>query len=218
VDKQQILDGLSFYRSASPQARASLLAAARHAQLTPGQVLFREGEAGSDFMAVGRGSIRVFRTGAAGREITLYHVRPGQASLVSMLSVLMDEPLVATGQAEGPTEVVRIPAADVRSWSDSDPGMHRFLLETLTRALVDVTAILERLAFGTLESRLALLLVDHLDGNGGVSMRHDDIAAELGTVREVVSRLLEAEERKGTIRLSRGRIEVLDAGALNRHS
>ena len=111
--------------------------------------------------------------------------------------------------------MVTISATVVRDWAESDAGMQRFLLETVTRALVDVTAILERLAFGTVEDRLALLIADHLDGDGGVSMRHDDIAAELGTAREVVSRLLEAKERRGSIRLSRGRIEVLDVEALN---
>jgi CRP/FNR family transcriptional regulator, anaerobic regulatory protein len=217
MDKHDILEGLTFYRVASPESRGLMLAAARHAELGPGQILFGEGDAGSDFTAVGSGSIRVFRTGATGRQITLYHVRPGEASLVSMLSVLMGEPLLATGQAEGPTEVVTISATQVRQWAERDPGMHRFLLETVTRALVDVTAILERLAFGTVEDRLALLIADHLDGDGVISMRHDDIAAELGTAREVVSRLLEAQERRGSIRLSRGRIEVLDVQALQRH-
>lgn len=89
----------------------------------------------------------------------------------------MDEPLLATGQAEGPTEVVTIPGTAIRDWAENDPGMHGFLLETVARALVDVTAILERLAFGTVEGRLALLLEDHLDGDGVVSMRHEDIAA-----------------------------------------
>jgi CRP/FNR family transcriptional regulator len=217
VDRHEILEGLTFYRVASPQLRASMLAAARHAHLAPGDVLFREGEAGSDFTAVGSGSIRVFRTGATGRQITLYHVRQGEASLVSLLSVLRGEPLLATGQAEGPTEVVTISATAVRGWAENDPGMHKFLLETVTRALVDVTAVLERVAFGTVENRLGLLIVDHLDGDRGISMRHDDIAAELGTAREVVSRLLEAQERRGTIRLSRGRIEVLDEEALKSH-
>jgi CRP/FNR family transcriptional regulator len=217
VDRHEVLEGLTFYRVASPQVRASLLNVARYRNLGPGEVLFREGETGSDFTAVGSGSIRVFRTGATGRQITLYHVRRGEASLVSMLSVLMSEPMLATGQAEGPTEAVTIPASAVRDLAENDPGMHRFLLETVTRALVDVTAILERLAFGTVEERLALLIADHVDGDGGVAMRHDDIAAELGTAREVVSRLLEAQERRGTIRLSRGRIEVLDVEVQRQH-
>ena len=86
-DGREILEGLTFYRVASAESRALLLAAAHRAQLEPGEVLFREGDAGSDFAAVGSGSIRVFRTGATGRQVTLYHVRPGEASLVSMLSV-----------------------------------------------------------------------------------------------------------------------------------
>ena len=210
-----ILERVGFYRDAPPELRSKMLGAARHVTLEPGEWLFREGERASQFAAVGAGSIRVFRIGATGRQITLYHVRGEESSLVGMLSVLLDRPVVATAQAEVATEVVVVPAAALREWVSTSDAMRSFIFETMTRALVDVTSLLEDVAFRTIESRLVDLLLKHADQEHVIRMRHDEIAAELGTAREVVSRLLEGFERRGAIVLSRGRIQVGDVAALH---
>lgn len=215
MDKQVILERVGFYREAPPELRSKMLRAARHVRLEPGEWLFREGERASQFAAVGVGSIRVFRIGATGRQITLYHVRGQESSLVGMLSVLLDRPVVATAQAEVATELVVVPAAALREWVSTSDAMRNFIFETMTRALVDVTSLLEDVAFRTIESRLVDLLLKHADEEQVIRMRHDEIAAELGTAREVVSRLLEGFERRGAIVLSRGRIQLGDEGALH---
>lgn len=214
MGKQEILERLEFYRDASPEMQTRILAAARLLKLATGDLLFREGELSSQVAAVGTGSIRVFRIGATGREITLYHVRGQQASLVSMLSVLLGRPAIATAQAEVATEAVVLPATALREWVSASESMRKFIFETMARALVDVTTLLEDVAFRTMESRLAALLLQHIGVAREISMRHEDIAAELGTAREVVSRLLEKYERRGAIRLSRGRIEIRDEAML----
>jgi CRP/FNR family transcriptional regulator len=216
LDKQSILERLDFYRDAPPRAQSAIAAAARYVSLAPGDVLFREGDASNEFAAVGVGSIRVFRIGATGREITLYHVRSQQSSLVSMLGVLLGTPVIATGQAEVATEAVLLPAGALRDWVITSDPMRTYIFETVTRALVDVTTLLEDVAFRTMESRLAALLLQHFASADVISMRHEDIAAELGTAREVVSRLLESYERNGAVHLSRGRVEMRDEAALRR--
>jgi CRP/FNR family transcriptional regulator len=216
MDKQEILERVAFYRDAPAEMQSRLLAAARLLKLAPGDFLFREGERSSHFAAVGAGSIRVFRLGATGRQITLYHVRGQQSSLVSMLSVLLGTPAIATAQAEVATEVVVLPATALREWVSTSGPMRTFILETMTRALVDVTTLLEDVAFRTMESRLAALLLQHGDMAGVISMRHEDIASELGTAREVVSRLLERYERRGAIHLSRGHIALKDEALLRK--
>jgi CRP/FNR family transcriptional regulator len=210
-----MLERVGFYRDAPPELRLKMLGAARHLLLEPGEWLFREGERASRFAAVGAGSIRVFRIGATGRQITLYHVRGQESSLVGMLSVLLDRPVVATAQAEIATEVVVMPAAALREWVSTSGAVRNFIFETMIRALVDVTSLLEDVAFRTIESRLVDLLLKHADEEHMVWMRHDEIAAELGTAREVVSRLLEGFERRGAVVLSRGRIQVGDEAALH---
>jgi CRP/FNR family transcriptional regulator len=179
-------------------------------------VLFREGEAPSQVAALGAGSVRVFRVGSTGREVTLYHVRGRQASLVGMLSVLLGRPTIATAQAEVATEAVLFPAAAVRQWVDASEAVRRFVLETMTQTLVDITSLLEDVVFRSMDSRLAALLLEHVDADGVIAMRHEDIAAELGTAREVVSRLLEAFEGRGAVRRSRARIEIRDDALLRR--
>ena len=191
-----------------------MLGAARYKKLAPGEALFSEGDHASHVAALGSGSIRVFRVGVTGRQITLYHVRPQEASLVGMLSVLLGRPLIATAQAEVATEVAVLPAAALREWASVSDAMRGFIFETMTRALVDVTSLIEDVAFRSIDTRLAALLVKHTDNEQMIRMRHEDIAAELGTAREVVSRILEGFERHGVIGLARGRIEVLDADAL----
>ncbi len=214
MDKQDILERLDFYREAPPELQSAIAAAARYVRLAPGDLIFREGDASSEFAAVGVGSIRVFRIGAMGREITLYHVRSEQSSLVSMLAVLLGRPVIATGQAEVATEALVFPAGALREWVITSDAMRSYIFETVTRALVDVTTLLEDVAFRTMESRLAALLLQHFATADVISMRHEDIAAELGTAREVVSRLLEHYERRGAINLSRGRVEMRDESVL----
>lgn len=212
----EILEGLSFFREAPEVLQSSMLAAARQVKLAPGERLFREGEVSTGFAGIGRGSIRVFRHGATGREITLYHVNDQQTSLVGMLSALLQRPAIATAQAEVETEAVLLPAAGLREWVAASEPMRAFIFETMTRALTDVTTLLEDVAFRTMEGRLAALLLDHFATSSEINMRHEDIAAELGTAREVVSRLLETYERLGGIALSRGRIELIDPAILRR--
>ena len=214
MDKQDILERLDFYRDAPAELQSTTSAAARYVMLAPGDFLFREGDVSNEFAAVGAGSIRVFRIGATGREITLYHVRSQESSLVSMLAVLLARPVIATGQAEVATEAVVLPAAALRELVVTSDSMRRYIFETATRGLVEVTTLLEDVAFRTMESRLAALLLQHFATADVISMRHEDIAAELGTAREVVSRLLENCERRGAINLSRGRVEIRDEAVL----
>ena len=211
---EDILQQLSLYRDAAPDVRSGMLRTARHARLAPGDRLAREGERASQVAVVITGSVRVFRIGSTGRQITLYHVRNQEASLVSVLSALLDRPAVATAQVEVETEAIVLPAAALREWASASEPLRRFIFETATRALVHVTSLLEDVAFRSMASRLAVMLAEHADADREIRMRHEDIAEELGTAREVVSRLLEGFERASAIELSRGRIRIRDEVAL----
>jgi CRP/FNR family transcriptional regulator len=216
MDTAEILEGFSFFREAPQALQPNMLAAARRLKLAPGEWLFREGAVSSGLAAIGRGSIRVFKLGATGREITLYHVHDQQTSLIGMLSALLQRPAIATAQVELETEAVLLPASAIRKWVATSDSMRTYIFETTTRALTDVATLIEDVAFRSIEVRLASLLLQHFAIAPAINMRHDDIAAELGTAREVVSRLLETYERFGAIALSRGRIELRDATILDR--
>ncbi|MBI5016054.1 MAG: Crp/Fnr family transcriptional regulator [Deltaproteobacteria bacterium] len=183
-----------------------------------GAFFFREGDPCHHFALLGAGDIRVFKLGPNGREITLYHVEEGQTCLVNMLSVTLNAPAVATGVVEAPAEALVIPAARVREWAGDSEEVRTFLFETMARRLMDVMALVEEIAFRRMDRRLADLLLRRLGAPGKTSTviaaTHEELASELGTVREVVSRLLGDFDRRGAVTTGRGRIELRELSVL----
>jgi CRP/FNR family transcriptional regulator len=216
MDRESILETVAFYREAPAELQSRIAAAARYVNLPPGTWLFEEGDPSDEIALIGKGSVRVFRVGTKGREITLYHVREQQSSMVNMLAVLLGSPAIAAARVEVATEAVVIPAVAFRDWVSTNEQMRQFVYQSMIQALVEVTTLLEDVAFSSMESRLAVLLLQHFATTEVLSTTHEDIAAELGTAREVVSRLMENYERRGAIRLSRGRVELRDGAVLGR--
>lgn len=195
-----------------------MAAVGQYANFAAGTFLYHEGDKCDQFALVGTGSIRVFKTTITGHEITLYHVQDGQACLVNMLSIFLQRPAMATAVVEVPTEAVIVPAISFRNWVDSDDAMRKFIFESMAVRLIDVMVLAEELAFRKLDQRLARSLLDHFSTKAHpfpvLAMTHDELARELGTAREVISRLLKEFERLGAIGISRGQIELLDKNAL----
>jgi CRP/FNR family transcriptional regulator len=210
VDKLDTLNGFAFYLRAPTTLRATIAAAAEARSLAAGADLFREGDICTELAFVGKGSVRVFKTGDAGREITLYHVEAGQACIVNTLSVLVGKPAVATARSETPTEVVVIPGTSIREWVKTSDAMRDYTIETMADRLVDVMTLFEEVAFARMDARLAAFLLHRFDSGPFIAATHEEIAAELGTAREVVSRLLRELARTGAIEVGRGRLELRD--------
>lgn len=213
-DKLALLASFDFYREASATTKAKIGASSRVATLTAGTILFREGETCRQLIAVGTGSIHTFKIAENGREITLFHVDDGRMGPVNVVSVLFDKPAIATARVDVATEAIVIPSPIVRSWVEAGDPIRSSLLETMATGLADAMSLVEVVAFQTIDSRLADLLLRRFARRRVISATHEGIAAELGTGREVVSRLLKGYERTGAILISRGRLELRDASIL----
>ncbi|MDP1900111.1 MAG: Crp/Fnr family transcriptional regulator [Rubrivivax sp.] len=175
-----------------------------------GTMLFDEGAPCRGFPMVLSGSIRVARGSPGGRTLELYRVTPGELCVVSTSCLLGKATLAAHGQALEATELVLIAPTDFDRWCRAEP-FRRYVFGLFADRLADLMALAEAVAFQRLDQRLAHLLLGHGDT---VLATHQSLADALGTVREIVSRLLSRFERAGWVRLSRERIEVLDAPAL----
>ena len=176
---------------------------------------YREGDACGQFALVGTGSIRVFKVGETGREITLYHVRDGEACLINMLCVLLGRPAMACAVTEKQVDAVIVPGGAAREWVDTDSTIRSFVLEAMGQRLVDVMTLVEEVAFRRMDDRLARLLLQRFVRFRVIPATHEDIAAELGTAREVISRLLKEFARQGAIGIARGQIELRDEQVLH---
>jgi CRP/FNR family transcriptional regulator len=212
-----ILSSFDFYRGASAARRAEYASAATVVHLVEHQTFYGEGDLCPHFGLIGQGDIRVFKIGPGGRELTLYHVRDGEPCLVNMLCVFLSRAAMASAIVEAATDAVVIPAAAIRKWITSDERLRAFAFETMAARLVEVMTLAAEISVSRMDARLAALLLRrterHADG-GTIEATHDGLAGELGTAREVVSRLLKEFERSGALRLGRGHITVTNGPAL----
>lgn len=191
---------------ASESTRVSLAAL----DVGPGAVLFEEGGTCAGFPLVLEGTVSVARRSPAGRTLELYRVGPGEICVVSAASLYRTCPLGARGVTLTPTRLVLIPPAAFSAWSSYAP-FRDFVFGVFAQRLSDLMALVDAVAFQKLDQRLA----DHLLGHGGtLRTTHQALADELGTVREIVTRVLRRFEEAGLVRLGRERIEVLDAPGL----
>lgn len=187
--------------------------AAREIALPEGAVAFRQGDACGNYLLVVEGSIRVIARNEAGRELLLYRVRRGGSCVLTTACLLSQDRYPAEGIAETAVRALALPAAAFERGLDASPAFRRFVFAAYGQRLAEVIRRVEELRFGSLQSRLARLLLDQAR-SGRLETTHADLASELGSAREVISRQLKALAQQGLIRLERGRILLLDPSGL----
>lgn len=175
-----------------------------------GTPLFQENQACQGFPMVIHGEVRVSRSGANGRELELYRVSPGEMCLVSSASLFAHQPLTAHAVTTGPTTLAMLSPADFEA-ALADAGFRSYVLGLFAARMADLTTLIDAVAFQRLDSRLAAALLGH---GQQVRATHQALADELGTVREIVTRLLRRFERDGLVELSRECITVRDSAGL----
>jgi CRP/FNR family transcriptional regulator len=192
------------------ERQAVLDTQALHLQVPAGTLLFDEGTGCQGFPMLLAGCVRVARGSPGGRTLELYRVTPGEVCVVSTACLFGQGALSAHGQTTEPTELVLLQPDGLDRWCQQ-PVFRRHVFGILADRLADLMALAEAVAFQRLDQRLAQALLGH-----GLTLAttHQALADNLGTVREIVSRLLARFERAGWVRLSRERIDVLDAAAL----
>ncbi len=182
-------------------------------EVPSGTVLFDEGAPCGGFPLVLRGCIRVARGSPGGRSLELYRVLPGEICVVSTACLVSPDsavPLAAHGQAAEASELLTLDNTGFERWL-SDPGFRRAVMAVFAQRLADLMALVEAVAFQRLDQRLASVLLAH---GSTLHITHQALADELGTVREIVTRLLRRFEREGWLALGRERIDLVDPQAL----
>jgi CRP/FNR family transcriptional regulator len=219
MNKLDILQGCRLYREATEALRSEIERAATFVRLRAGERLFEQGRPCKQFAILGSGRLRVHVSNRGGREISLYGVMPGEACPINMLCVVLGTEAPATSEAERDAEAVICSGAMFRYWVNHRETVRHFVFEEIQARFVAVTTLLQNVAFGTLEQRLAQFLRARFALSESrpprIIVTHEQLADELATAREVVSRLLKEFERLGAIELHRGRIVLHDPATLD---
>lgn len=199
----------------SPEDRDGLARDARPVRLPAGARVFEPGSPCGAYVLVRDGSIRVAMTADTGREILLYRVRPGESCVLTTSCLLGDEAYAAEGTTETDVEGILLPAASFRALLARSEPFRDFVFRGFGRRVSDILATMEEAVFHRLDARLAKLVLDRGAG-GPIHATHQELADELGSAREVVSRNLKTFERDGLVELARGEIRVRDRAGLGR--
>lgn len=198
-----------------PQVRERVLAEeAQLLEVPAGAVLFDEGSPCTGFPLLLAGEVRVARGSPQGRSLELYRVGPGEVCIASLACLERGRPLFAHAVCTQPASLLLLRRAGFERWLEQ-PGFRRALLAVMAERLAELMQLVEAVAFQRLDQRLAAALL----GRGEVlACTHQALADEVGTVREIVTRLLHRFEQQGWVVLGRERITVRDAAALRRHA
>lgn len=201
--------------AALPEADRTLLEErAGQVTLPPGTTVFAPGVPAENFLLVLEGSVRVQQVSPNGREIVLYRVRGGETCIMTTSSLLSDESYVAEGLTETDVTAIAIPKAAFEEALARSPGFRRLVFAGYSSRIADLMQIVEEVAFERMDKRLAQRLLDRAGTADAVTATHQDLAAELGTAREVIGRQLKELDRRGLLTVSRGRIDLKDRDGL----
>lgn len=182
-------------------------------RLPRGTVLFDEHSPCQAFPLLLEGSVRVAKGAPNGREIVLYRVVPGEACVLTSGCLLGRRNYPARGVTESEALLAALPQPFFDRLLAEHPPFREFVFQLFSERLAELMALVEAVAFQRLDKRLAALLL----GRGhAVHATHQSLATELGSVREIVSRLLSHFAEQGMVSLGRERIEILDPAALRR--
>ncbi|MCE6952905.1 Crp/Fnr family transcriptional regulator [Cereibacter sphaeroides] len=187
----------------------------RPAHLPRGTLMFRPGDAAQGFVVILQGRVEVFLTGPTGREILLYAVEPGQSCVQTTLGLMGGEHYTGEAIAATDVTVVVIPKPLFLRLMDDSAAFRSFVFTAFATRMQTMMHVLERVAFQRVESRLASTLLSMAEA-GEVTATQADLATRIGSAREVVSRRLDQFARRGWVRTDRGRVRLLDTGALRR--
>ena len=189
---------------------------ARTVKLDKGSVIFGPGNPAENLLLLVKGTVRVQQLSEAGREIVLYRVHAGESCVLTTACLLAFEDYSAEGIAETDVEAILIPRDDFDELMSISKEFRAFVFEAYSKRITDLFLVIEEIAFKRMDIRVAQKLLELSGGDNTLHLTHQQLAVELGTAREVISRQLKEFERRNWLTLSRGVIELRDPVAIKR--
>lgn len=187
-------------------AKKMMMQYARIVDAPVGTIGYREGDHCNGYVLRLKGRSRVYKMSASGREIVLYRVSAGETCVITTTCLLGNSQYPASTIVEEEVQDVVIPDTVFQRLMIDSPVFRQYVMQNYGALISDLIVLLDEVAFQTLDARLAKWLLDM--GNNTIQRTHQQIADELGTAREVISRQLKRLEQKGWLTMGRGLIEI----------
>lgn len=176
-----------------------------------GEVIMRTGQYIKNTVLVISGSIKIYREDENGGEFFMYYLQPGQACALSMICATKNETSQIMAKVVDDVELIMVPLPLMDKWMMQHRSWYEFVIETYRSRFEEVLDVVDNIAFKAMDERLVFYLQRHKEANNSdrLNLSHQEIATELNTSREVISRLLKKMEQRGLLNLHRNQIELL---------
>lgn len=208
---EDIVSAFGFLGQADATSRKRFLQSSTMVHLGPGQSVCHQGDECAHLALVMSGTARVYKLGENGREITLYRIGRGESCILTASCILSQMPFPAYAVCEEEVEAVVIPAGQIRQWLAESSLWRDYVFGLVAHRMADIISLVEEVVFHRMDQRIADYLVQHCTHNSRrIEITHQLMASDLGTSREVVSRILKDFETGGLIRVARGSVEIVD--------
>lgn len=181
-------------------------------EIPSGTVIMRTGQFIRSTVLVVDGLIKVFRTDEDGNEFFMYHLGPGQGCALSMTCAIGQQRSQISAKASKDTVVLQIPIEKMDEWMSAYKSWYQFVVQTYRQRFDELLQTFDSIAFRHMDERIEFYLKRHRDtlGTNIIPITHQEIAQELNSSREVVSRLLKKLAERDKIKLNRYNIEIIN--------
>jgi len=177
-------------------------------EIQPGTIVLKEHEYIKVIPLVLEGSIKLRKLDPTGREIIFYHIEPGESCILSINSCLSNKESQAEAIIEKNTRIIAVEADRIRSWMDRYSSWRKFVVKLHYERMAELMTLVDQVLFKSVDTRLIQHLRENAKNNE-LEITHQQLAGELGTAREVISRLLKQMEKENLISLERGKIKII---------
>jgi CRP/FNR family transcriptional regulator len=209
---------LPFLQEADAELVRAFRRSAFLAHIPTGRDVFLQGDPVDNIALLISGIVRVYKIGESGREITLYRFGLGESCILTANAILSRQSFPAIATVERDAEAIMIPADTFRRWIGRYELWRSFVFDLLSQRLTSVLEIVDQVTFRRMDARVASLLLNRSRRRRPIQITHQEIADELGSSREVISRILKSLADEGLVNTSRGQIELLDTHSLESRS
>lgn len=215
---KRLLRVLPILEGADPELQREFQDVAIFHTIPAGADVFIEGDHTESIAFLLSGVVRVYKIGETGREITLYRFGHGESCILTANAILSQQTFPAIATVEEEAEAVLVPADTFKDWVRRYDLWREFVFDLFSQRLTTVMMIVDEVAFQRMDRRVAAFLLERAKSQNPLLITHQQVASEVGSAREVISRLLEDLTAEGILATSRGQIEVLDMSALKARS
>ncbi|MEG1632624.1 MAG: Crp/Fnr family transcriptional regulator [Oscillospiraceae bacterium] len=218
--EELLKNSLPFWNGLTADERRLLVDTLQIHSYAKGTVLYYGGGECAGVEIVKSGRARVYINSRDGKEITLYRILDNDVCMMSAACMIKNINFGISIETEADSEIAVIPRGVYQKLNDENMAVKSFTLDMVASKFSDVMWLLEQLVFSNMGRRLAGVLMEQsaLAESLTLNITHEKIAVDLGTAREVVTRLLKQFQTEGLVTLSRGRIEISDEAALRKMS